>query len=712
MGGLTIIACILGMLVFIGGVTWPLIRPTKVHSSAKGASSPTAAPLLLAGWNEYRELALRVDRDGRAEIQDWTKAGATTTQSIAPLVGEQLTVATLLDPAGERWLIGTASGRVAQVSLLSGISFSENGRAYAPELVADSSLAIIPSRALRVLGATQIEDGFIAAAWAGGDSLSILSLRESTNLLGTKRREIERRTLPLPTGTTPTALAFESEGARLFVGTAEGRVLDYDPAVESDAPQSHEVFARGVTALALLNGGHSLVIGGAGGEVEVWFRAHPTAGGSAELVRAHRFKPFRAPIEGIAPSKRDRSFLAWDSRGDARLEYATSQATRARFKLDGPAPHLALLGAKGDGILAADRNGAVQTFDLVNPHPELSTRVLLGKVQYEGTLQPAYVWQSTGASDDYEPKLSLVPLIFGTFKGAFYALLFSVPLAILAATYTSLFLNARLRAIVKPTMEMMAALPSVVLGFLAALWLAPHLERALPGLLLLPLVLTAAVLGFGALYRKLPASVTSRLWAGTEMLCLVLVLALTLRVTFTLNQGLNELFPGGFASWLYQSLHIRYDQRNALVIGIAMGIAVIPIVFTISEDSINNVPRALWAGSLALGASPWQTALRVMLPAASPGIFSAVMIGLGRAVGETMIVLMATGNTPIMDWLPWNGFRTLAANIAVEIPEAPQGGTLYRLLFLTALILFALTFIANTAAEVVRQRLRQRYSRF
>ncbi|MFN8548596.1 MAG: ABC transporter permease subunit, partial [Candidatus Eisenbacteria bacterium] len=150
----------------------------------------------------------------------------------------------------------------------------------------------------------------------------------------------------------------------------------------------------------------------------------------------------------------------------------------------------------------------------------------------------------------------------------------------------------------------------------------------------------------------------------------------------------------------------------ALVIAIAMGIAVIPIVFTISEDSIHNVPRALWAGSLALGATPWQTAWRVILPAASPGIFSAVMIGLGRAVGETMIVLMATGNTPILDWRPWNGFRTLAANIAVEIPEAPAGGTLYRLLFLTAFLLFALTFIANTAAELVRQRLRQRYSRF
>ena len=140
-----------------------------------------------------------------------------------------------------------------------------------------------------------------------------------------------------------------------------------------------------------------------------------------------------------------------------------------------------------------------------------------------------------------------------------------------------------------------------------------------------------------------------------------------------------------------------------------MGFAVIPIIFAIAEDAFSNVPRNLVAGSLALGADRWQTVTRVVLPTASPGIFSAIMIGFGRAVGETMIVLMATGNTPIMDWNPFNGFRTLSANIAVEIPEAPHGGTLYRTLFLAGLLLFVITFVVNTVAELVRQRLRERY---
>ena len=141
-----------------------------------------------------------------------------------------------------------------------------------------------------------------------------------------------------------------------------------------------------------------------------------------------------------------------------------------------------------------------------------------------------------------------------------------------------------------------------------------------------------------------------------------------------------------------------------------MGFAVIPTIFSIAEDAVFSVPKQLSQGSLALGATPWQTLVRVVLPTASPGMFSAVMIGMGRAVGETMIVLMATGNTPIMDMSIFQGMRTLSANIAVEMPESEVGSTHFRLLFLSGLVLFLFTFFFNTLAEVVRQRLRRKYS--
>jgi len=260
--------------------------------------------------------------------------------------------------------------------------------------------------------------------------------------------------------------------------------------------------------------------------------------------------------------------------------------------------------------------------------------------------------------------------------------------------------------------ELMASLPSVVLGFLAGLWLAPLIEARLAALLLFVVALPLFCVLAGALFSLLPRRVRSRIPAGGEVLFFMGVLAAGVALCAPLGSALDRAaFGGSLPGWLYDSLGLRYDQRNAVVVGIAMGFAVVPIIFAISEDAFSNVPGHLRAGSLALGANLWQTVVRVILPTASPGIFSAVMVGLGRAVGETMIVLMATGNTPIMDWSPFNGFRTLSANIAVEVPEAPAGSTLFRTLFLAALLLFALTFALNTVAELVRQRLRQRYAR-
>jgi phosphate transport system permease protein len=250
----------------------------------------------------------------------------------------------------------------------------------------------------------------------------------------------------------------------------------------------------------------------------------------------------------------------------------------------------------------------------------------------------------------------------------------------------------------------------VVLGFLAGLWLAPAVERIVPGLFVMPLVQVVMILGALMLWRTLPVAVRGRFRQGTEVFLLIPVVLLGAWVAFALG-GLVEqrLLAGDYRGWLLSALGLTYDQRNSLVVGVAMGFAVVPIIFTIAEDSLSNVPQHLRAGSLALGATRWQTALRIVLPTGSPGIFSAVMIGFGRAVGETMIVLMATGNTPVMDANIFSGFRALSANIAVELPEAPEQGTLFRVLFLAALLLFCLTFALNTVAEMVRLRLRRKY---
>jgi phosphate transport system permease protein len=226
-------------------------------------------------------------------------------------------------------------------------------------------------------------------------------------------------------------------------------------------------------------------------------------------------------------------------------------------------------------------------------------------------------------------------------------------------------------------------------------------------LLLLPLAAlgwsVAQTLWLRPLLRGLYARLDRRQAAVLELARFVVAALLVVAVAWAISLALTAvgLDPRGH--------HVgTYVQRNALVVGFVMGFAIIPIIYTISEDALSSVPAHLRAASLGAGATPWQTAFRIVVPTAMSGLFSALMVGLGRAVGETMIVLMAAGNTPVMDWNVFNGFRTLSANIAVELPEAVRNSTHYRTLFLAALVLFALTFVVNTAAEIVRQRFRKR----
>jgi phosphate transport system permease protein len=354
--------------------------------------------------------------------------------------------------------------------------------------------------------------------------------------------------------------------------------------------------------------------------------------------------------------------------------------------------------------------GDVELLDIHNEHPDISWHSLWEKVWYESRDKPEYIWQSSSASNDFEPKFSLTPLTFGTIKAAFYAMLVAVPLAIMGAIFTAYFMSPRMRSFVKPTIEIMEALPTVILGFLAGLWLAPLVEDHLPGVFTLLFMLPVMIILTAWGWTKLPKAWRERIPDGWEPAVLIPIVLLVGYVSMATSGAIELwLFDGNMPQFL-NDVGINYDQRNSLVVGLVMGFAVIPTIFSITEDAIFGVPKHLTIGSLALGATPWQTMTRVVLLTASPGIFSAVMIGLGRAVGETMIVLMATGNTPIMDFNIFEGFRALSANIAVEMPEAEVASSHYRVLFLAALVLFLATFILNTVAEIVRQRLRNKYS--
>jgi len=461
-----------------------------------------------------------------------------------------------------------------------------------------------------------------------------------------------------------------------------------------------------VTALEPLLGRYSLLVGDDSSNIAQWFLIRGEFGYTMEHIRDFALD---APATRIVPEPRRKGFAAVDAQGTAYLMYTTSQQTLTKKELGSGGLVTSSIAPRSDLLLTSNAGGTIDAYALHNEHPEISWSALWSKVWYEGYPEPVFSWQSSSADNDFEAKFSLTPLLFGTLKAAFYAMVFAVPIAIMGAIYTAYFMAPSMRRVVKPGIEIMAALPTVILGFLAGLWLAPLIEANLAAVLSAFVTLPAAVLLTAVVWIRLPSRLTQRLegWYG---LLIMPVIALAVGAAFWLGPVAEAaLFGGNARAWFLDVLGIGYDQRNALVVGLAMGLAVIPHIFAVAEDAIYGVPTHLVNGSLALGATPWQTLARVVILTASPGIFSAVMLGLGRAVGETMIVLMATGNTPVMDLNIFQGMRTFAANIAVELPESEVDSTHYRILFLAALVLFVITFVFNTAAEVVRHRLRVRY---
>ncbi|HKC50109.1 MAG TPA: ABC transporter permease subunit, partial [Myxococcota bacterium] len=663
-----------------------------------------AAPRALAIEPHALQLA-EIGADGHIRV--YALDGGEQTRDVAP--GATRVIAIAHAPGDSAFAMLGEDGRVRVQAIDWKVSYAGGSRAVIPEAspVDELGLGVDASQVRAFTARTAPTHSTAAAALADG---SLILLQETVRLnefSGERDEKTARSVVPGAQGLT--LLEIDPEQRVLYGADAGGRLFTWELGADgAHGPDTADGGAP-VTALSLLVGGRSLVAGHADGSLSVWFRVR-TGRARTELVRAHHFDSQGAAIRALAPSGRGRSFLALGADGALGLYHSTSERVLWRGEAgikDGSALAFA---TRGNAAFVAGA-GEVRELTVASLHPEVSLSALFGRVWYEDYPEPAYVWQSTGGSEESEPKLSLAPLAFGTLKGTFYALFFAIPLGVLGALYTSQVMDPRLQRSVKPAVEIMASLPSVVLGFLAGLWLAPRLENVFPGFLAGVVVGPVLALLAGALYAALPARFTRRLPVGTEVALSAAFLFAGGALCFKLSPGLERVFfAGDFSAWLREATGATYDPRNAIVAGVAMAFAVIPIVFAIAEESLSNVPRTLSAASLALGATRWQTIARVVLPAASPGLFAAIMIGFGRAVGETMIVLMATGNTPLIDLSPFNGFRTLSANIAVEIPEAAQGATLYRVLFLSALLLFVVTFAANGLADVVRERLRRRYS--
>lgn len=818
----------------------PATAGSSRHGTASAESKPAlnGVPCLLVGASEYGTCLWSLGDDGAVRLYPTQQTGEVQAVQTVRLWAEGESPSWAYDQRSGRGVLGSRDGTVRLFSLNVTASLVDEAE-VPPELAGAAAGSVMAFRegviqktregqfrwerlacevsspnklsesAILAIDLTLRGDDPTFAALTADGTLFVESVRKRLNLL-TGEESIQLTGGSMSLGEYRRDLEANVPGVFLtgamdnvLVVWRDGRLLRFDVR-DLTAPRLAETLSlfpdenAAVTAARFLIGKTTLLIGDSLGRVHGWFTVNLSDGeqggendaGTIRLLRAHTYPAGPSAVADISASQRSRLFAVSYADGTVQLLHGTAEQRVAGARLSTAAPAVIRLTPKED-LLVAVQPEEVSLWRIDAPHAGITLQTIFGRVWYEGMQRPEYIWQSSSGTDEFEPKYSLVPLIFGTLKATLFAMLFAVPLALPAAVYSSEFVHPVWRSRVKSTIELMAGLPSVVLGFIAALVLAPWIETRLSFVLAalfcvpfmallgghlwvflnpiwvarlerfrLAFVTLLAVLGVGLAYRigpiaeallfqgsfrhwldggkgsgaagwmiiLLPASAfivawlfsrrvlhplrsawsgrSATFWAAAQLVSFIIGSAATLGLAWGLGWFISEILgwdPRG-------SLMGTYIQRNAFVVGLVMGFAIIPIIFTIAEDALSAVPGHLRAASLGCGATPWQTAVRVVIPAAVSGFFSALMVGLGRAAGETMIVLMAAGNTPILEWNIFNGFRTLSANIAVELPEAVQNSTHYRMLFLAALCLFILTFVVNTAAETVRLRFRKRAS--
>ena len=829
-GGIGTILAVTLIFVFLVAVVLPLFTKPEVsaaHSVASRADAADAQRLPVhVAIDPYRVLSATLFEDGSIEVRRLEDGSLLETQRIGS-EGDEL-AAFRAAPAGEDVAVAFADGRmrtgtfgfseswpvgedVPQVAEGERVAFQGGLLELTPEgkprlqrfrlalgEVLDPELD--GARPLLLDFAGEDEDRALVVL-TDNDRLAIV--KTETNLdwmTGEETFEAIAYELPYEADPdlVPNSLLLAGQSDVVYLIAEDGatkRFVVRDPeepylAEELDLVEDPRAT---LTSVGFLLGRSTILVGDSNGALHAWFPTKPDDAPTVDrtiTTRVHVLRESGSPVMSLASSSRSRLVATGHQDGTVRLFHVTTANELVSVQSPDDSGFRALaISPKEDAIVAWGAAGLTE-WDIDPRHPSAGFKAFFTPVWYEGYVGPEHTWQSDSASDDFEPKYGFMPLVFGTLKATFYTMIFGAPLALLAAIFTSEFLDRRLRTPIKSSIEMMASLPSVVLGFLAALVIAPFAQTIIPATLAIFLTIPLALLAGAYLWQLLPQSTAIRLSGWPRLLAMgAMTLLIGIPGALAVGPVLETLFFAGdmelwldgqagnaVGGWMFLTLPLcallvaffggrssaawmrkrgaawtrrqtavfdiarfgvlfvgvvatslllafvlssigldtrgtfldTYVQRNALVVGFVMGFAVIPIIYTLAEDALSSVPEHLRLASLGAGATQWQTATRVIIPTAMSGLFSALMIGLGRAVGETMIVLMATGNTPVLEMNLFNGFRTLSANIAVELPEAAQGSTHYRALFLAGLVLFAMTFVLNTAAEGVRQRFRKR----
>jgi phosphate transport system permease protein len=711
-GGSSVILAVLLICFYLLYEVAPLFSSASIDAEASYTlPAEDQGESLYLTTEEQAEVGMRVTSNG--SIVFFSVADGSVIDTVKNLRTEKVTAFAVESDTSRLMAFGYEDGKALIVKHDYRISYPDSKRKITPvvEYPYGEDAVDVTDFAIRKLTLRDGSDSLTMAA-IGDTSSAITKVTKDVNFI-TEEVELSEQSEPLPFVPDVASMLLSGNQRYLYVATRSGVMSEFDLRDFDNIELKNELSlfkddATKLVSMSYLLGKSSIMVADSSGRVSQWFNVRNDETNEEKLTFIRDVKQPVALVD-LAMEQRRKGFATLDERGLVAIYNATSTRQVLNEKLSDNSARLISFAPRANGLLLEDSKG-LHFFRVDNEHPEVSWSSLWGKVWYEGYQEPTYTWQSSAANNDFEPKYSLMPLAFGTLKAAFYAMLMAVPLAICGAIYTAYFMAPALRRKIKPVIELLEALPTVILGFLAGWFFAPFLEENLVATFSILVVLPVGILLFAYLWSRLPQQIRWLVPEGWQPLVLIPVVVFLAWFCLALSPIVElNVFDGNVRGWITNDLGITFDQRNALVVGFAMGFAVIPTIFSITEDAIFSVPKSLTQGSLALGATYWQTMTRVVLPTASPGIFSAIMIGMGRAVGETMIVLMATGNTPIMDVNIFEGMRTLAANLAVEVPESEVGSSHYRILFLAAFVLFIFTFIVNTIAETVRQHLRKKY---
>ncbi|MBM3565309.1 MAG: ABC transporter permease, partial [Alphaproteobacteria bacterium] len=590
-GGVGVIVAVFAIIVFLAQVAWPLFAGARTDGEKRIAVAAAPGGVLGLWLDEYKSLAVTLRDTGEATLVH-LESGRTLPSAKFNWSGARLT-AFGRPVVGNHVAFGFADGtvRLGQIKIaaetlpaaaippnaerLDESSFVDRGALYtrisanqvrklSVGAILGSPQKVAPGKAVIAVdyrhGGTieRPAEAFVALDSSGVIRLGRIEARRNM-LTGEVSKTMSSFDLPpLPPGAAVGRILMNEAGDQVYLAARDGTVYRYD-ARDVGAPvlaETVRLLDGGATlgAFQFLNGDQSLVVGGSDGSVNVYFRLHredaKTADGYA-LVRAHTLEKQPAGIVAFAASQRTKIFATADAKGAVWVRHSTSEQTL--LKLAGAsAPTAIALNPRDGGVAALGGEGsaALAAWDMSAPHPETTLKAIFGKVWYEGYEAPSFTWQSSSGTDSFEPKLSLIPLIFGTLKATIYSLLFAVPVAILAAIYTSEFVHRSVRAGIKPAMEMMASLPSVVLGFIAALVLAPFVEAWIAAVILGFMLIPLMLLSGAAVWQALPQPLTLRYDGLPKFALMFAAIALGAVMAYGLSGPFEALFfAGDFKDW-------------------------------------------------------------------------------------------------------------------------------------------------------------------